>query len=81
MKEVLVEAIFFEKGRTAGSPATVLPFYLSAPKISNSLSQGPALLAEAFFLHFEIVGQRNRNRANNTNGRAIGGLKKIRGLP
>jgi hypothetical protein len=38
-------------------------------------------LADNLCLHLEMVGQKKRKRAININGSAIGGLKKIRGLP
>ena len=59
-----------------------IPPFLLEPESSRSyFFQVPAFLADDLFIDFEIVGQKKRKRAININGSAIGGLKKIKGLP
>jgi hypothetical protein len=38
-------------------------------------------LGNNFFFHFDMLGKKKRKSANSIKGRAMGGLKKIRGFP
>jgi hypothetical protein len=58
------------------------PFFISFPESGVPPQfETPDFFTNIFCFHLERVGKKKRKSASNIRGSAIGGLKKINGLP